>query len=148
MKTKIKAYGVCIYKIEQESIKILLCKSITSKNKWGFLKGVQEKNESNKQTAKREFIEESSINININLFEDYFEQVNKDKDIGIYLVNANKVNNLDTYFHNNILYSNYLSLENSKVKFFNITQLPIIKQKQIHLISDIIYFLKNKNQSH
>jgi ADP-ribose pyrophosphatase YjhB (NUDIX family) len=65
MKRKIKAYGICLYKVEninnKSIIKILLCKSVFSLNNWGCLKGVQDKNESKKQTAKREFFEECSI---------------------------------------------------------------------------------------
>ena len=116
----IKAYGICIYKKNSKKIEILLCKSVSSLNNWGCLKGVIEKNETNQECAKREFLEESSINVDINDFEEYFEQSNKDKDIGVWLVNAKNVKNINDYFFENKLLDNYLSWENSKVKFFDI----------------------------
>ncbi len=145
-KIKIKAYGICIYKQNSKNIEVLLCKSVSSLNKWGCVKGLLEKKESNKECAKREFFEESSINIEIKYFEEYFEQINREKDIGIWLVNAKNIKNLDNYFFENRLIENYLSWENAKIKFFDIKKLPQIKKKQISLVSDIIDFLKNKNQ--
>ncbi len=142
---KIKAYGICVYKISKNNnIKVLLCKSSISKTKWGILKGAKEVWETNIQTAQREFLEESSIQVDSKLFEQYFEQLNPEKDIGIFLVNGTNIKNLDLYFHNDTLYSKYLSWENSKVKFFDISQLPIIKKKQSKLIIEIISFLKTK----
>ena len=145
---KIKAYGICLYKIEDDKIKILLCKSVTSFKKWGFLKGVEEKNETVRETAQREFFEECNIKVSSKQLEEYFEQINKDKDIGIYISNANKFKNLDSYFNKDTLLDNNLSWENSKVKFFNIDNLPAIKKKQSKLINEIIDFLKSKNQFH
>ena len=151
MKTKVKAYGICLYKIEninnKSIIKILLCKSVFSLNKWGCLKGVQDKNESKKQTAKREFFEECSILVSQKKLENYFEQINQEKDIGIYLVNATTIKNIETFFIKDTLKNNLLSWENSKVKFFDINDLPNIKKKQSKLISEIIDFLQNKSQS-
>lgn len=148
MSLKIKAYGLCIYSITNHSIKVLLCKSSQSNEKWGFLKGVVDHNETKKQTAQREFFEESSIKVDIDDFEQYFEQKNKQKDIGIYLVNANNIYNLKSFFIDDVLESKYLSWENQKVKFFNIDNLPIIKKKQSKLTSQIMDFLRNKNLSH
>ena len=145
---KIKAYGICLYKVEDTSIKVLLCKSVSSLEKWGFLKGVQENNETNEKTAQREFFEESHIKIPTKLFEKYFEQINKEKDVGIYIVNANNIDNLEIFFTEDTLKSNFLSWENSKVKFFNIDNLPVIKKKQSKLVLEIIDFLRNKSQSH
>ncbi len=139
---KIKAYGICLYKIDKNSINILLCKSISSKNRWGFLKGVQEKNETNEETARREFKEECGINIDKKILENYFEQLNKTKDIGIYLVNYDNINNIDKYFANDKLLNNYLSWENSAVKFYNLQSLPEIKIKQSKLTNNIIKYLK------
>jgi len=139
---KTKAYGICLYKVEKNSIKILLCKSITSKNRWGFLKGVQEKGESDFQTAIREFREESSINIEKKYLEKYFEQKNSEKDIGIYLVNYNNIHSIEKYFNDDMLHKKYLSWENNDVKFFNINTLPNIKKKQNSLIQDIIKYLQ------
>lgn len=145
---KIKAYGVLPYKIEDKRIKILLCKSVKSLDKWGCLKGMQINNESSKECAKREFFEESSIKVETFLFEDYFEQKNSEKDVGIWLVNENKIENIQDYFLDDKLYDNYLSWENSKVKYFDLEDLPLIKKKQVKLISQIKDFLQNKHQFH
>ena len=138
---KIKAYGVCLYIKDKNSYKVLLCKSVKSRSRWGFLKGVELKNESTIQTAIREFTEESSIPIEKNILEDYIVQKNEFKDIGIYLANGKHIENLDKYFHEDILYNGYLSLENSKVKFFDIKKLPQIKKKQERIAKKIIDIL-------
>jgi len=146
--TKIKAYGICIYKVNAKNTEILLCKGVSSLNKWGCVKGLLEKKESNQECAKREFFEESSINIDIKYFEEYFEQINDGKDIGIWLVNAKNVKDMNKYFYENKLLDNYLSWENSKIKFFDINKLPQIKKKQLSLVDYITDFLKNTNQHH
>lgn len=144
MADKIKAYGVCVYQILPHSTKILLCKSVNSKEKWGFLKGVQDSCETNKETAVREFFEESSIEMDEGLLETYFEQINRSKDIGIYLVNYNKVKDIDKYFVNDHLIEHYISWENSEVRFFNIDNLPSIKKKQYKMVNNIIRYLKKE----
>ena len=133
----IKAYGICLYKKTKNSTKILLCKSVKSNDRWGFLKGVEIKGETVKQTALREFTEESSIPIQKSFLEDFIYQKNELKDIGIYLVNANKIKSLDIYFNSDTLHDGYLSWENSKVKFFDIDSLPLIKKKQEKLIKEL-----------
>lgn len=148
MRSHVKAYGVVPYLLNGQDIKILLCKSVASKDKWGCLKGTKTKNETAFECAKREFTEESSINVDIALFEDYFEQINIDKDIGIWLVNADNIENLNKYFDGDTLKNNYLSWENSKVKFFSLDNLPRIKSKQLTLMKEIKDFLKNKNLHH
>ncbi|WP_320033333.1 NUDIX domain-containing protein [Halarcobacter sp.] len=146
--TKINAYGIVLYKIEKDSIKILLCKSVKSRDKWGCLKGMQVSNETPKECAKREFYEESSIKVETYLFEEYFEQKNDEKNVGVWLVNTVKIPNLRNYFFEDKLLDNYLSWENSKVKFFDLKDLPSIKKKQKHLLKQIKDFLQNKNQHH
>ena len=139
---KIKAYGISLYKVNKNSIKILLCKSVSSKNRWGFLKGVQDKGEADFQTAIREFKEESSITVEKKYLEKYFEQKNKQKDIAIYLVNYNNIKDIEKYFTNEKLQKKYLSWENSDAQFFDITKLPNIKKKQSKLIQDVIKYLQ------
>ena len=148
MKSHVKAYGVVPYIVRKNDIKILLCKSVASKDKWGCLKGTKNSNESAYECAKREFFEESSISVEIALFEDYFEQINIDKDVGIWLVNGNNIENLDTFFVDDTLKKNFLSWENSKVKFFSLNNLPRIKNKQETLLKEITDFLRNKNLHH
>jgi DNA polymerase III psi subunit len=91
---------------------------------------------------------ESSLHVEAVLYENYFEQINIDKDIGIWLVNADNIEDLEKYFVEDILKSNYLSWENSKVKFFSLNNLPRIKNKQENLIKEIKDFLKSKSQFH
>jgi ADP-ribose pyrophosphatase YjhB (NUDIX family) len=148
MKPHVKAYGVVPYLVTKDDIKILLCKSVASKDKWGCLKGTKTKSETAFECAKREFFEESSINVEIELFENYFEQLNIDKDVGIWLVDGINIDNLDSFFTNDTLKTNYLSWENSKVKFFSLNNLPRIKSKQITLINEIKDFLQSKSLLH
>ena len=148
MRSHVKAYGVVPYIIGKNDIKILLCKSVASKDKWGCLKGSKTKDETAFECAKREFFEESSIDVEIALFENYFEQINIDKDVGIWLVNSENIEEMDKYFNGDVLKSNYLSRENSKVKFFSLNNLSRIKNKQLNLITEIKDFLQNKNQRH
>ena len=148
MRSHVKAYGVVPYIVTKNDIKILLCKSVASKDKWGCLKGTKNSNENAYECAKREFFEESSISVESALFEDYFEQINIDKDVGIWLVNGNNIENLDSFFVDDTLKKNFLSWENSKVKFFSLNNLPRIKSKQETLLKEITDFLKNKNLHH
>jgi len=147
MRSHTKAYGVVPYLVSKNNIKVLLCKSVASKDKWGCLKGMKEKDENPYECAQRELFEESSIKVEIGLFENYFEQVNLEKDIGIWLVNASNIEGLDEMFFEEKLKSNYLSWENSKVKFFSLDKLPSIRDKQVNLIREIKIFLENNNLS-
>ena len=143
MKSHIKAYGIVPYLVTNNDIKILLCKSVASKDKWGCLKGHKEKDENAYECAQRELLEESSIKVEIGLLEDYFEQINLEKDIGVWIVNSSNIEGLDEMFFEDKLNNNFLSWENSKVKFFSINNLPDIRKKQITLIKEIKKFLKS-----
>ncbi|WP_323668450.1 NUDIX domain-containing protein [Aliarcobacter butzleri] len=148
MASLVKAYGIVPYYVKGEDIKILLCKSVASKDRWGCLKGTKTRNETAYECAKREFFEESSISVDVALFEEYFEQLNDDKDVGVWLVNFKNIENIEKYFINDTLKEQYLSWENSKVKFFSLNNLPKIKKKQQDLINEIKDFLKSKNLHH
>lgn len=148
MASLVKAYGVVPYYVNGNDVKILLCKSVASKDRWGCLKGTKNKNETAFECAKREFFEESSITVDIALFEEYFEQLNEDKDVGIWLINSKNIENIEKYFVDDTLKEQYLSWENSKVKFFSLNNLPKIKRKQEDLIIEIRDFLKSKNLHH
>jgi len=139
---KIRAFGICLYKYNKDSLQLLLCKSIISKNRWGFLKGVALKGETSEETAIREFSEESGIKVEKKYLEEFFIQKNELKNIGIYLVNSNNIPNLEEFFKDDILKKIYLSSENSEVKFFDIKSLPMIKKKQLFLSKDIVKFLQ------
>ena len=148
MASLVKAYGIVPYYVKGDDIKILLCKSVASKDRWGCLKGTKTRNETAYECAKREFFEESSISVDVALFEEYFEQLNDDKDVGIWLVNFKNIENIEKYFTNDTLKEQYLSWENSKVKFFSLNNLPKLKKKQEELITEIKDFLKSKNLHH
>ncbi|KLD98390.1 NUDIX domain-containing protein [Aliarcobacter butzleri] len=148
MASLVKAYGIVPYYVKGDDIKILLCKSVASKDRWGCLKGTKTRNETAYECAKREFFEESSISVDVALFEEYFEQLNDDKDVGVWLVNFKNIENIEKYFTNDTLKEQYLSWENSKVKFFPLNNLPKIKKKQQDLINEIKDFLKSKNLHH
>ncbi|CAI8232925.1 MAG: NUDIX domain-containing protein [Sulfurovum sp.] len=148
MKNHIKAYGLIPYLKTKNGIRVLLCKGVSSKEKWGCLKGVKLKNEDPYLCAQRETFEECGIYFHTEIFEDYFEQINYEKDIGIWTVNIENIEDFDKYFINNTLKSNYLSWENSSVKFFNIKELPPLKKKQKKLINEIKDSLKSKIQFH
>ena len=131
-----KTYGIVPYIVTKKGVKILLCLDVASDNKWGCLKGTKVKNETAFMCAKREF------------FEEYFEQINQEKDIGVWLVNSSNIENMDRYFNGNTLKSEYLSWENSKVKFFSLKKLPKIKSMQKKLVSEIKDFLESKSLFH
>ncbi len=141
---KINAFGICLYKYHKNSTEVLLCKSVNSNEKWGFLKGVLLKDETVTNTALREFKEESNIKIEEKYLENFFLQKNETKDIGIYLVNYLNITNIDTYFFGNVLKKENLSSENTAVKFFDIKNLPLIKKKQSNMILDIVKYLNTK----
>lgn len=143
---KIRAFGICLYKKSKDSVKVLLCKSVNSQERWGFLKGVALRSESEVQTALREFYEESSIKVESRNLENLFIQKNEFKNIGIYLVNYDNLKDVDKYFKDEKLYKTYLSHENSDVEFFDINKLPLIKKKQKYLTQDIISYLHSKSR--
>lgn len=146
MEHKIKAYGICLYKEDNSQIKVLLCKSVKSQQKWGFLKGVKEELESKEQTAIREFFEECGIKVEYKHLENYFEQINDQKDIGIFLVNYKYIKKIDHLFINEKLLDHFLCWENSQVKFFDIQELPDIKKKQKDIVQDIVqHFMEKTN---
>jgi len=128
--SKAYSYGVCPYRINNDSIEIMLVQS-TGHEEWGFIKGKIDKNESIPECAKRECSEETNIRFNINDLEDYFYQVNTKKNIGIFLIN---VNNLDL---------GRLKLSKKELqdyRFFNIKDNIYISKNQQKILNSI----KNK----
>jgi ADP-ribose pyrophosphatase YjhB (NUDIX family) len=141
---KIKAYGIALYINTTKTTKLLLCKSINSKSKWGFLKGIKHPLDIiPKDTARREFKEESGINIMQKNIGKYFYQENNYKDIGIYLVNGTNIEDINSFFEDDILLKKYNSDENSEVKFFDINNLPKIKNNQSKILNYILLELNN-----
>lgn len=139
---KINAFGICLYKQESNTIKVLLCKSVKSKDRWGFLKGVALKHESKEETALREFEEECGISVDKKDLENFFIQKNELKNIGLFTVNADNIAHISKYFDGEVLYKKNLSSENSTVQFFDINKLPLMKKKQEVMTQEIVDFLK------
>lgn len=139
-----KAYGVCLYKGYNDSYKILLCQSIDNLEKWGFLKGTKRGNETPRKAAAREFMEESSIKIERKYLEHFFYQKNKNKDVGIFMLDGATVKNLDNFFDGDSLKKEYICAENANVHFFDIENLPKIKKKQIVVMQKVVDILKEK----
>jgi len=87
---KPNSYGICIYKIENGSIQLFMNRT-SSVSSLNFFKGKSEKNETLIDTALREMEEETSILISSHILEGFFEQKNKRKNIGVFLVDFNLI---------------------------------------------------------
>jgi ADP-ribose pyrophosphatase YjhB (NUDIX family) len=138
------SYGICLYKVEKDSIKILLCKSSISRIKWGFVKGHAQISEPAKTAAVREFFEESTISIDESDLEDGFKQINENKDVYIWLVNADNILSLDSKFDGNKLKEENLCFENDQIRFYDTRSLPPLKRNQKFMIREIAKFLEEK----
>ena len=79
------SYGICPYKVVNRSFCVLLNKT-SKKSHHNFFKGKSEKNETIKETAIREFKEETGVLLQERDLELCFFQSNKKKNIGIFLV--------------------------------------------------------------
>ncbi|RLA75411.1 MAG: NUDIX hydrolase [Epsilonproteobacteria bacterium] len=133
----IESFGITILNIYNNKAHILLCKSAKSRIKWGFVKGKTKKQEIPKQTAIREFKEETGIVIEYEKLVDIFFYTSESINIGIYLVHKADIKNIDRYFNIEKLKSKFTDTENSEVRFFDIDNLPPIKNKQIDIINQI-----------
>ncbi len=105
------SYGICPY-IEKDGKNYILMIQPKGHKEWGFCKGKIEKNESKKDCALRETFEEIGLKVDKKNLEDYFEQYNRRKDVGIYLFNMNNLN-LNTSFKLN-------KKEVHKIKLFDL----------------------------
>ncbi len=143
---KSKAYGICLYIKYNSSYKILLCQSIDNITKWGFLKGTKRGNETPRKAAVREFLEESGIRVEKKYLEHFFYQKNRNKDVGIFMLDGATIANLDSYFEQDRLKQKYICTENERVHWFDIDELPHIKKKQLLLISKVLYVLREKSE--
>jgi 8-oxo-dGTP pyrophosphatase MutT (NUDIX family) len=128
------SYGICPYYKVQDEIYIMLIQP-KGHVEWGFAKGKIEENESREECAVREFYEETGLTINKAVLENYFEQKNKRKDVGIFLVNIFNMNKDDKI--------NLQSKEVHKIKLFNITDKIDIYKNQEIILNDIIKYLSN-----
>lgn len=72
---KIKSAGGVVYCIEDNQIYYLLLKHIKTGSHWGFPKGQLEENETEKDAAKREIVEETGIK-KFSLEKGFYEKIN------------------------------------------------------------------------
>lgn len=140
----IKSYGIAPYLMKDDKIYIFLCKASDSRYKWGFLKGTLASKERPQECARREFYEESAILVEYDLFEEYFEQTNDRKDVGIWLIDAKHIKSLDRFLDKDMkLKPKYRSKELSDAGFFDIHDMPPIKNNQYQMMFDVVDFLKH-----
>lgn len=86
------SYGICPYKKQPNGdIHIILIQP-KGHQEWGFIKGKIDKDETIPDCAVRETREETNIIVGVNNLENYFEQKNTRKDIGIFLADVEKIN--------------------------------------------------------
>lgn len=121
------SYGVCPYRIKKGKVQILLIQP-KGHTEWGFIKGKINIGESISECAKRETLEETNINININNLEDYFYQKNKRKDVGIFLINTKTLNLKNIKLKKN---------EVHRINFFDLESDICINKNQSEILQNI-----------
>ena len=135
--SKAHSYGVCPYKIEDYSTKILMVRA-TGRGDWGFIKGKIDKGESERECARRECKEETNISVSIEHFEDYIYCTNKQKNIGIFLVD-------DTNININLNEVKLEPKELSSIKWFDINDNIKVQTNQKKILDEIRNkFIKRK----
>jgi bis(5'-nucleosidyl)-tetraphosphatase len=125
------SYGVCPYRIRYNKIDILMIQAL-GRNDWGFIKGKVEPDEDEKETAVRECKEETGINIITEDLEDMFFSVQKRKNMGIFLVNAENVNT-------NTL--NLCESEVSGIKWYTLGTEIEVQSNQVDVFNQIYEFI-------
>ena len=120
------SYGICPYKIENSKVQILLIQP-KGHTEWGFIKGKID-DETKEECAIRECREETNIFVDKIHLEHFFEQENKRKDVGIFLVDCC---NLDL---SNIILE---KREVQKIEFFDIKEQIKINKNQEYILFNI-----------
>lgn len=140
---KERSFGICFYRFNKKTnnTEILLGQHLFTLNKWGLIKGRMEENENKKETAIREFFEETGIKLKFKYLEKYFFQKNFHKDIGIFMYNSENVKFHKSYFKNDEL--KYRTIENETIKWFPINELPIIHNNQKEMLKEIKEYINN-----
>lgn len=137
---KEESFGVCIYKIEDYTTKILMVKARGLKD-WGFIKGKPENNEKTWDCAIRECKEETNIDIWDRDLEEFWYSEYKRKNIGIFLVDAY---NIDLENQKIILAERELE----DIKWFDVKDdiISITQPNQRQLIKKVInHFIYRKH---
>jgi ADP-ribose pyrophosphatase YjhB (NUDIX family) len=153
--TKVVSCGIVPIRKNGDDIEILLCVPIEGSYApsngsfygMGFLKGQVENDESNLETAKREFAEESG-DLQIELFGDetYFTQNNPKKKIYIWpAVVLPTEFNYSKIGDNGVVHDH--DDENALIKFYPITNLPPIFRNQQQILEDLLEFIDENKES-
>ena len=121
------SYGICPYKIENSEVQILLIQP-KGHNDWGFIKGKIDSGETKEECAIRECLEETNISVNAMYLENFFEQPNRKKDVGIFLVDCCNLNLSNIKLEKR-------EIEN--IKFFNIKENIKINKNQEQILLKI-----------
>ena len=127
---KEKSYGICPYYIKDNKIYILLNKT-SDFSPFNFFKGKIEENETINECAIREFAEEARVDLSDYKLEDFFEQKNRRKDIGIFLLHIDK--ELDIYIDRKEIYT---------YKWIDIDEEIELSKNQQKIYNQIFIFLK------
>lgn len=147
--TKVVSCGIAPVRKNGDKIEILLCVPIEesyssmsgSFHGMGFLKGQVENDETELNTAKREFAEESG-DLQIELFDEeiFFTQNNPKKKIHIWPAKV-----LPTEFNYGKISDNGIvhdhDEENALIKFYPIDNLPPIFRNQQQILEDLLTFI-------
>jgi 8-oxo-dGTP pyrophosphatase MutT (NUDIX family) len=131
------SYGICPYIIINGSFFILVNKTSRT-SYYNFFKGKIEADETKEQAAIREFYEETGIKVKEEDLEEFFEQKNPRKDIGIFLVDFSKYNHLPFKFEEDEIYS---------AIWINISKEVEMSKNQKNIFSDIMLHFKPKLKS-
>ena len=143
------SYGIAPYFINDYNEIYLLVSKSSFVSEMGFIKGKIEHSETIIDTALREFLEESYLDLNIKFLEKYFFQKSKRKDIGIFLYNIKNLHNFKFYFDKNLNLMNFEKKELYSVFFIKISDLNLnnFNKNQQKIMNNIIleFSLNRKN---
>jgi len=98
------SYGICPYQIMNGYFYVLLNKT-SEESFYNFFKGKIEEGETPNSCAKREFFEETGVQVQEEDFEDYFYQKSPRKDVGIFLLDWAKYQNSKFHFQEKEIWS-------------------------------------------
>ena len=127
---KEKSYGICPFYIKDRKIFILINKT-SEVSYWNFFKGKIEGSETKEECSIRELCEEARYDFSDYKLDDYFEQKNRRKDVGIFLIQIDKP--VDIYIDRKEIYS---------YEWKELTSDIIFSRNQQKIYNKIFLFLK------
>lgn len=144
---KIISCGIAPIRKNGDEFEILLCKPVNAGfYGMGFLKGQIEKDETRLQAARREFSEESG-GLDVELFNEdtFFVQNNPKKKIFIWpaKVPMTELNEAKITGEGEVPEHD---AENVLIKFFPISDLPVIFRNQQQILDELLVFIDNNKE--